>query len=162
MSQPESRPGNYPYPDRLTNGMSIQPATRRRIAASLMLAFSLPLSGCSDVLGFEKPLEYPDAVRYFDEDAFPRWWAELEACSRVSRRLRSVTFYYVPRDTFLSVLHGIRTVGLYYPDSDRIFVVESEKSNRQVIRHEMMHALLRDESGHPPMYFGADGLCGYL
>ena len=143
--------------------MKIQLTTRRRIAATLMLAFAPPaLSGCSDILGVEKPLEYPDAVRYFDGDMFPQWWAELEACSKRSRPLRWVNFYYVRRDTFLSVLHGIRTVGLYFPDSDRIFIVESEKSNRQVIRHEMMHALLKDESGHPPEYFGADGRCGYL
>ena len=141
--------------------MSIELATRK-VVGMLTLTSALGLSGCSDIAGFDKPLEYPDAVEYFEGAMFPQWWEELEACSKLSRRLQGVEFYYVPRETFPSVLHGIRTVGLYFPESDRIFVVESEKANRQVIRHEMMHALLRDESRHPPKYFGSDGLCGYL
>lgn len=134
--------------------------TRRRLVLSLALAFVLP--ACSDLIGFADPIEYPDAYKYFDEPLFRPLWDQLEACSKLRGNLRGVGFFYVPRESLPSVLHGIRTLGIYVPASNRIFIIESEKSNPAVIRHEMMHALLKDESGHPPLYFAADGLCGYL
>jgi len=126
------------------------------------LALALAVSGCSDIVGFEEPLEYPDAVEYSIGPEFRGWWMGLQACSGLSGRLTDIDFFYVPRESLPSALHGIRTVGAYYPSSNRIFVVQSAKLDREVIRHEMMHALLRNESGHPPKYFGADGVCGYL
>ena len=134
--------------------------TRRRHVLALALAFALP--ACGDVIGSAYSIEYPDAVNYFDEPLFRPLWDQLEACSKLRGNLRRVGFFYVPRESLPSVLHGIRTLGVYFPENNRIFIVESEKSNPAVIRHEMMHALLKYESGHPPLYFGADGLCGYL
>ena len=142
--------------------MSIELATRKNAIGILMLASALALGGCSELMSLDEPLEYPDAVGYFDRENFRQWWNELEGCSKLSRNLDGVGFFYVSAETLPSALHGIRTLGQYFPQSNRIFVVASAKSDRQVIRHEMMHALLRDESGHPPMYFGSDGLCGYL
>ncbi len=118
------------------------------------------LSGCADIMG--NPLEFPDAVEYFDGALFQPLWNDLKTCSKLSGNLQSVHFFYVPEPTLPSALHGIRTVGMYFPSSNRIFIVEAEKWNPAVIRHEMMHALLKDESGHPPKYFSSDGLCGYL
>ena len=128
---------------------------------SLIVAFTV-LTGCSDVIGIDQPLEVPGATKYFDGSLFRPLWNGLEACSKLSRNLHAVNFYSVPVETLPSSLHGIRTVGMYFPASDRIFIVEAEKWNTSVIRHEMMHALLRDESGHPAKYFGPDGVCGYL
>ena len=134
--------------------------THRRLVLALALAFTLP--ACNDVIGFGDPIEYPDAVKYFDEPLFRPLWDQLKACSKLHGNLQSVGFFYVPRVSLPSSLHGIRTLGIYFPESNRIFIIESEKLNPAVIRHEMMHALLGDESGHPPLYFGADGLCGQL
>jgi hypothetical protein len=132
--------------------------TRLRHVLAMVLAFVLP--ACSDVIGSR--VEYPDAVKYSNEPLFRSLWAELGACSKLRGNLSGVGFFYVPRTSLPSALHGIRTIGIYFPESNRIFIVESEKSNPAVIRHEMMHALLKNASGHPPLYFGADGLCGYL
>jgi len=142
--------------------MNIELANCKNTIGILMLGFALALSGCGTLMSPDAPLEYPDAVGYFDRDNFREWWNELEGCSKLSRNLDGVGFFYVSAETLPSALHGIRTLGQYFPQTNRIFVVASAKSDRQVIRHEMMHALLRDESGHPPMYFGSDGLCGYL
>ena len=128
----------------------------------LALTVLVVLAACSDIVGFGTPLEYEDGVKYFDEPLFRPLWNELKSCSKLSGSLSNIDFYYVPLKSFPSELHGIRTVGLYFPRSNRIFIVESERWNPTVIRHEMMHALLRDESGHPPQYFGSDGLCGYI
>ena len=132
----------------------------RRHALALAFAFVMP--ACSDVIGFGNPIEYPDAVKYFDESQFRPLWDQLESCSKLRGSLGRVGFFHVPQESLPVVLHGIRTLGIYVRASNRIFIVESEKSNPAVIRHEMMHALLKDESGHPPQYFGTDGLCGYL
>jgi hypothetical protein len=136
--------------------------TVRKAIHVLPLVLAIGLAGCSEIFGAGHLLEYPDAVEYSDEPLLLPLWDQLKACSKLSGNFRNVGFFYVPRPSLPSVIHGIRTLGLYFPESNRIFIIESEKSNPEVIRHEMMHALLRDESGHPPKYFGPDGLCGEL
>ena len=128
---------------------------------SLAFVFAVIVWGCSDLL-MDAPLEYPDGVRYFEDPEFFRWWGELKTCSKLSGDLDQIVFFHVPVKTLASSLHGIRTLGQYFPETQRIFVIDDERTNPAVIRHEMMHALLKDESGHPPKYFGYDGLCGYL
>ena len=128
---------------------------------SLIVAFTV-LAGCSDVIGIDQPLEVPGATKYFDGPLFRTLWNGLEACSKLSGDLHAVDFYSVAAETLPCSLHGIRTVGMYFPSSNRIFIVQSEMWTTSVIRHEMMHALLKDESGHPAKYFGPDGVCGYL
>ena len=134
---------------------------RRAKVWSLIVVFNA-LLGCSDVVGFDQPIEIPGATKYFDGSLFRPLWNGLEACSKLSGDLHAVDFYSVAAETLPSSLHGIRTVGMYFPSTNRIFIVQSEMWTTSVIRHEMMHALLRDESGHPAKYFGSDGLCGYL
>ena len=126
------------------------------------MAACLAAAGCADFLGPLGALEYPDGVPYFDEPMFTPIWNELRACSKLDRKLSSIEFYYVPRVTLPPVDPGIRTLGMYFPESDRIFVVESAKSDHDVVRHEMMHALLHNTPGHPPKYFSADGVCGVV
>lgn len=124
----------------------------------LVVAFAMT-AGCRDIIRSDEPLELPDAIGYFDDKLFPAIWNELRSCSGLKGNLDGIGFYYVPRRT-LGQDPIIRTLALYYPRTHRIFVVESEKSSRDIIRHEMMHALLRDVEGHPPKYFGDNGVCG--
>lgn len=134
----------------------------RKAFHKLTLIFVVVVTGCSEIVGFGDPLEFAGAVSYFDEPMFRRLWDELKACSKLSGSLRSIGFYYVPGESLPTTLHGIRTIGMYFPGTNRIFIIEPEKWNPSVIRHEMMHALLKDMSGHPPEYFGAEGLCGHI
>ena len=133
---------------------------RSHFVRVLSLILSISVCGCGDIFG--EMLEYPDGVRYFDDAMFRPMWEELKACSKLDGSLRRVGFFHVPRETLPSALHGVRTLGVYFPESNRIFIIDSEMWNRDVLRHEMMHALLRNESGHPPEYFGYDGLCGHV
>ena len=135
-------------------------ARLRRRWTSAAIGLGVLLSGCVDLLGPE-PLEYDDGIEYFDEGLFKPLWNDLKQCSKLDGSLREVTFYYVPRET-LTPVHGVRTLGMYFPKTHRIFIVQSSMADRDVVRHEMMHALLRETAGHPPKYFGSDGLCGYL
>ncbi|MFL5553929.1 MAG: hypothetical protein ACJ770_14110 [Gemmatimonadaceae bacterium] len=134
--------------------------SRIRIGSfALLAAFMMP--ACSDIL-MDEPLEFPGGVEYYQRPEFPQWWADLQTCSGITRDIHAVHFFHVASATLPGVLHGIRTLGVYFPNTDRIFVIDAEKTNPAVIRHEMMHALLKDESGHPPKYFGTEGVCGYL
>jgi hypothetical protein len=131
---------------------------RINFAAALISVFIL--SACFDFVGPGTPLEYADGIEYFDEALFTPIWNDLKACSKLEGSLRKVSFYYVPRVTLPPIDPGIRTLGMYFPKTNRIFVVQSEKSNPEVLRHEMLHALLRETEGHPPLYFSREGLCG--
>jgi|SRR5687767_3269442 len=128
----------------------------------LALVLTIVLAGCRTIDGPGEPLEFSDGIEYFEEGLFRPLWDELETCSKLNGNLRSVSFYYVSRETLPTALPGVRTVGMYFPRSNRIFIVSAELHNPKVIRHEMMHALLRDNSGHPPQYFSSTGLCGYV
>lgn len=122
------------------------------------------MSACQGIVGLDAPLEYSHGERFDNsilrEAVLRPLWNELEKCSGLNRNLSDLQFYSVSRATLGPPGGSIRIFGLYFPRTNRIFVVESRMWDRAVIRHEMMHALLREEEGHPPRYFGADGLCG--
>ena len=115
-------------------------------------------TACGDIFG-GLPLEYLDAVELDNDSMLKPLWTELESCSGRHRSFDAVDFFYVPRE-LLSASQGIRTVGQFFPATNRIYVVESKRNDRAVLRHEMMHALVRDIPGHPVKYFSAGGVCG--
>lgn len=131
----------------------------RARAAGIAIVLSLTASACGDLIGVNIPVEFSDATKYFDAPMFTPMWAQLEQCSKLSGNLRAIGFYSVPRLTLSTENINIRILAEYFPRSNRIFVIESEKADSIIIRHEMMHALLRDVEGHPPEYFGADSPC---
>lgn len=131
----------------------------KRLLALLLLSVSAA-AACADIFG-GLPLEYLDAVEINNDSMLKPLWNELESCSGRHRSFHAVDFFYVPRDA-LPANDRIRTLGQFFPATNRIYVVESKRNDRSVLRHEMMHALLRDKAGHPPEYFSINGRCGSL
>lgn len=127
--------------------------------AVLLLSLSLA-TGCTDIFG-GLPLEYPDALDLPRDRWLRDMWTELESCSGRHRSFNAVDFYYVRRQT-LTGMNGIQTLGQFFTATNRIYVIEAKRSDRDVVRHEMMHALIRDKMGHPPEYFSEKGRCGKL
>ena len=125
----------------------------------LLLSVSVT-AACADIFG-GLPLEYPDAVELNNDSMLEPLWSQLQKCSGRHRSLDAVDFFYVRRDA-LPVHDGIRTLGQFFPATNRIYVIESKRNDEAVIRHEMMHALIRDIPGHPPEFFSASGRCGQL
>lgn len=74
------------------------------------------------------------------------WWEMTKACSGRSGSLSDVTWYTVPQGTPLE-LDGQYVSAYWSAASNQIVLSESVRDNGQVIRHEMLHALLRAK-GH--------------
>lgn len=82
---------------------------------------------------------------------YSKWWALAESCSGVSRPLENVTWFVVPGvSSFL--LNKEAVSGYWTGASNRIVLAESSVLDGAVVRHEMLHALIRT-SGHPRSAF---------
>ncbi len=119
-------------------------------AAPLACALAL---GC----GLVSPPLPPGAESFAPPPAYARWWALVEACSGARRPLGAVRFYRVPHAaTVPSWGHG-PAAAYYTRASDRIVIAGLYLQMGALVRHEMLHALLRVR-GHPRAAFL--GRCG--
>jgi len=94
------------------------------------------------------------AVRFDPPAVYRAWWNATERCSGHSRNFSSVS-WYVDGTNSIPVT-GPPKVGLWYgsPFGSAIVVAGSWTGSELVVRHEMLHHLLRDEH-HPAEYFVA-------
>ena len=74
----------------------------------------------------------------------------VESCSGVTRPLANVTWFGVPGSLFQ--LEGEFVTGYWSAASNRIVLADSSRLDGSVVRHEMLHALIR-QSGHPRSAF---------
>src|SRR5688500_12566988 len=98
----------------------------------------------------------PGAERFDPPAVYERWWALTKECSGLPGRLDAITWYQVP---------GVRTIqhetgpvtGWWSSRGNRIVLAGDASLWGDVVRHEMLHALVR-RSGHPRATFLAK--CG--
>lgn len=115
------------------------------IVACLSAAFA---GACREIV--DPPL--PDGTQTFTPPSYyTTWWAMTSACSGVSGDLAAVQWYVVPAGTSL-VLDGAQLSGYWSEASNRIVLRDDARSDGAVVRHEMLHALIR-VGGHPRQYF---------
>ena len=134
-------------------------ASRRRrtwVAASCFLASGAALASvvaCHELV--DPPL--PAGAEAFAAPAvFELWWNMTETCSKRTAPLSGVSWY---------VVRGARTIndgrntvsGYWSAASNRIVLAEAAAQVGAVVRHEMLHSLLR-AGGHPRQAFLND--CG--
>lgn len=114
-----------------------------RIAAGGMALLGF-LAACGDNL--VDPKLPPGAKRYAPPAVYAKWWDMTQACSGRSGSLDAVTWYEVPAGV---PLHSDgKPVSAYWSaGGNQIVVSASVAMVGQVIRHEMLHALLRTK-GH--------------
>jgi hypothetical protein len=103
---------------------------------------------CTDILA---PL--PNGATPWTPPAqFALWWRMTESCSGTQGDFRSIKWYIVPNvksfDLDGQEVQG-ETIG-----TDRIVLVESMRLDGLLVRHEMLHALLRD-TGHARQFLNA-------
>ena len=114
----------------------------KRVVALFLLA------ACGDNI-VDPPL--PDSAVRFDPPAvYARWWEMTQACSGIRRTLQDVKWYRSPNRTV--PLDGDQVTAYWSLGSNRIVVVDEYRLDGPVIRHEMLHALIRLE-GHPREHF---------
>lgn len=85
------------------------------------------------------------------------WWGEMESCSGIQSNIDAVAFYVVAgmdRETGAAGRTDWDNSGHVQIVLDSLFL-----HSAFVVKHEMVHALIR-QKGHPDYYFR--GVCGNL
>ncbi len=115
-------------------------------------AFGGLLTGCASLSPSEVPLplgatEMPVPVSYQE------WHAKTEACSGLSGDFSTIKFYVVHGVETFSTKAGAK-VGEWTSNgvTSRIVIAGNYRGHEMVVRHELLHSLLREE-GHPTAYF---------
>jgi hypothetical protein len=91
------------------------------------------------------PLDPPPVI-------YSVYWNEIEQCSGETADFAAVKFYYVPGDGGFPVGTSADVVGVWQPQTNSITLAEYVKDNPLVVRHEMLHAILK-RTDHPAQYF---------
>lgn len=115
-----------------------------RAAATLLLA-----CGQTSCRLIAAPLQ-PGAVPFPLPAVYARWWGMTEACSGHSRDMRSIEWYRVPGPGFAR--RGQSVAGYYSTFTHRLVIAAGYEKAGDVVRHEMLHAILQT-SGHPRSEF---------
>ncbi len=111
-------------------------------------ACSLLLAGCSDLFGPGVP---EGAIRLLPVPAeYEDWWRLAERCSGARGEFAAVGWGVVPGAETIPGTDG--AVGTYYRNRHQIILVERGTYDGHLVRHEMLHALLR-VPGHPREFF---------
>ena len=119
----------------------------RFLAVAVCLGVPL-IVACSDIV--EPPLP-ADAEIFSPPPVYSTWWNMTQACSALSGSLAAVTWYKtneVVHDTH----SGDVIAGYWVSSSNRIVLTASVMLDGGIVRHEMLHALLR-KGGHPRAQF---------
>jgi hypothetical protein len=119
------------------------------ITAACVRAASLPLlRPTAEDRGAAVPVDPPPKYR--------QWWQQVEACSRKSRPITSVAGWYAVLDTVI-IVGGRPYAAVYFVESDELFFARRFLHQPFIVRHEMLHALLRTPPGdsirHPDEFF---------
>ena len=116
---------------------------------TLLAGLSMVVAGaCREIV--DPPL--PDGTTPFTPPSYyTTWWAMTTACSGVTGNLADIHWYVVPSGTSL-ILDGAQLSGYWSEASNRIVLRDDARSDGAVVRHEMLHALIR-VGGHPRNYF---------
>jgi hypothetical protein len=104
------------------------------------------------------PVFPADAIRWTPPAQFALWWRMTEACSSRTGDFAAVQWYVVP-DAYAITVGGKSYQGFWYGSPDRIVLAGAQRSAGPLVRHEMLHALLRTD-GHPRAAFlgGCEGI----
>lgn len=100
------------------------------------------------ILGCENTL-LPNDVREFAPPLlYQQWWAMTEACSERQRDIREIQWYASDGQQLRSA-DGNDVGGFYTTSRNRIVLRGDLRYSGALVRHEMLHAILRTAAGHP-------------
>lgn len=128
--------------------LTTRPGRTRGIAAAGLLLL-LGISSC--VFPVDPPLP-PQAIAMEPLAQYRFWWDVTAQCAGTSRSFDEVRWYVVPG---VSTFHAgdDDAVGAYYGVGHKIVLAEWATTVPGVVRHEMLHAILRRRGEHPAEYF---------
>jgi hypothetical protein len=113
------------------------------------LAVLVLLGACTTLM--DQPL--PDGAEPFVPPAvYQQWWELTEACSGVSANMSEVSWYRVPGAATIPLADGTAANGRWDAGGNRIVLAGEAELAGDLVRHEMLHALIR-LPGHPRSAF---------
>ena len=125
----------------------------------------LPLFVVAVAIGCGKrvtePLPEIGATEFTPPAQYALWWEMAQACSGLRRDMREVHWLTDPSSNRRTLEGTADTVvGEWYSGTSSIVLTREYINDPGVVRHEMLHALIRDP-GHPAAVF-RDGCSGYV
>jgi hypothetical protein len=106
------------------------------------------LEGC-DPTGSLLPF---GAERFVPPKVYEEWWQLTEQCSGLTGDFAAVSWYHVPGAVDIPPGDGSLVNGRWDEAENRIILGGESERAGDLVRHEMLHALLR-ASGHPRQQF---------
>jgi hypothetical protein len=113
-----------------------------RLTTPVLLVVLCGLEACSLIAA---PLPQ-DAEAFEPPAVYARWWAMTQTCSGRSANMADVRWYRVPGSSFIA--KGQEAAGYASRYANRIVLAEDHIEQGPIVRHEMLHLLLR-AAGHP-------------
>ena len=89
----------------------------------------------------------PTSVAFTPPPVYARWWDMTQSCSGITGSLAAVSWLVVPGTSDFQ-FKGQTVSGYWTAGSNSIVIADSVQLDGSVIRHEMLHALIKG-SGHP-------------
>jgi hypothetical protein len=134
------------WPEAIQTTKSIESAFSR-FAKAMATAFCA--AACSSI---SEPARDPRAEKLQPPPVYSRWWSMTESCSGVQGRMSNVSWYQVPGSDVVDS-NGEYVAGYWGPVSNSIVLAGNGILFGDLVRHEMLHALLRQQSGHSRVFF---------
>ncbi len=93
-----------------------------------------------------------DAEQFVAPSVYTQWWAMVEQCSGLRGRLEDVQWFSVPGQLSNPDNSSEPVEGYWSAASNRIVLNSDDTLDGRIVRHEMLHALVRVK-GHPRSAF---------
>ncbi len=125
------------------------PRVNRKLFLPLSICLAVPLIvTCTNIV---EPALPSDAEVFSPPPVYSTWWQMTQVCSAINGSLASLTWYKTDQ-----VVHDTQSgdviAGYYVRGSNRIVLTATVMTNGGIVRHEMLHALLK-RAGHPRAQF---------
>jgi hypothetical protein len=128
--------------------------SRTAAACALCVLAAAAVVSCADSVTAPLP---SGAQRFTPPEVFRRWWALTEQCSALTGDYDAITWYVVPGAASIPGPDGGPVQGTWELKQNRIVLAGDSQLAGDLVRHEMLHALLRGGE-HPRDAF--IGKCG--
>lgn len=117
------------------------------------LAGLVVMASACTALGPSEPSLPAGSIEVAAPAIYQEWFQKTEACSGLTGQYSTLQWYVVPGVETFSTDAGDK-VGEWIWDgtTNRIIVAGNYQNHEMVVRHELLHSLLRQE-GHPAQYF---------
>ncbi len=126
----------------------VKPTCRNALYSIQLVAAVAFATACDPIVDPALPTT---ATLFVPPPVYEKWWAMTETCSGVPRPLEDVAWFLVPGVSSFQ-LNKEAVSGYWTQGSNRVVLAGASRLDGSVVRHEMLHALIRT-SGHPRSYF---------